>query len=41
MQEMFKRFLIWSSGGPLVWPSGTICAILVAGIKGNNPVEYF
>ena len=41
-QEMsFKRIFIWSSGGPLVWGSGTICAILVGDIKGNNPVKYF
>ena len=27
----FKRFLIWSSGSPSVWWSGTICAILKEG----------
>ena len=30
VQEMF---LIWSSGGPFVQRSGTICASLVEGIK--------
>ena len=32
---MFKRFLIWSSGGPPVPWSGTICVILKEGIMGN------
>ena len=36
-----KIFLIWSSGGPLVQLSGTICAILVEGIMRNNSVKVF
>ena len=32
---LFKRFHIWSSGGPHVWWSGTIYAILNEGIMGN------
>ena len=36
VQEMlFKRFLIWSSGGPPVQWSGTIYAILKGGITWN------
>ena len=31
----FKQFLIWSSGGPPVWWSGPIYAILKEGIMGN------
>ena len=31
----FKRFLIWSSGGPPVRWSGTIYAILKEGTMGN------
>ena len=34
-----KIFLIWSSGGPFVQPSRTICAILGDGIKRNNSVK--
>ena len=34
-----KTFLIWSSGGPFVMWSGTICAILVEGIKRNISVK--
>ena len=37
--DVFKMFLIWSSGGPLVQQS--ICAILVEGIKRNNSVKLF
>ena len=37
----FKRFHIWSSGNPLVWRSGTICAILEEGIIRNIPVKLF
>ena len=37
----FKIFLIWSSGGPLVQRSRTICAILVEGIMGNIPVKLY
>ena len=36
-----KIFLIWSSGRPFVQQSGTICAILVEGIKRNNSVKLF
>ena len=32
----FKGIFIWRSGGPFVQRSGTICAILVEGIKRNN-----
>ena len=35
-----KIFLIWSSGDPFVQQSGTICAILVEGIKRNNNFEF-
>ena len=34
-------FLIWSSGGPFVQQSGTICAMLVEGIMRNNSVKLF
>ena len=34
-------FLIWSSGGPFVQRSGTICAILVKDIIRNNSVKLF
>ena len=36
-----KIFLIWSSGGPFVQRSRTVCAILEDGIKGNNSVKLF
>ena len=36
---LFKRFLIWSSGGPLVRWSQTIYAILKEGIIGNIHVK--
>ena len=36
-----KIFLIWSSGGPLVQRSVTICTILVKGIKRNISVKLF
>ena len=36
-----KIFLIWSSGGPFLKLSGTICAILVEGIMWNNFVKLF
>ena len=36
-----KIFLIWSSGGPIVQQSRTICAILVEGIMRNNSVKLF
>ena len=38
---MFKRFLIWSSGGPPVQWSGTIYAILKEGIMGNIRVKLY
>ena len=42
VQEMsFTRFLIWSSGGPHVQRSETVCAILVEGIMWNNSVKLF
>ena len=37
---MFKRFLIWSSGGPPVWWSKTIYAIVKEGIMGNIQVKF-
>ena len=37
----FKRFLIWSSGGPPVQWSGTIYAILKEGIMGNIHKKLF
>ena len=37
----FKRFLIWSSGGPPVQLSKTIYAILKKGIMGNIYVQFF
>ena len=36
-----KKFLIWSTVGPSVQQSGTICAILVKGIVRNNSVNLF
>ena len=36
-----KILLIWSSGGPFVQWSGTICAILVENIMRNNSVNFF
>ena len=38
---LLKTFLIWGSGGPFVQGSGTICAILVEGIKRKNSVKLF
>ena len=37
----FKRFLIWSSGGPRVQWSGTIYAILKEGTMGNIHVKLY
>ena len=37
----FKRFLIWSSGGPLVQWSRIIYAILKEGIMGNIHVKLY
>ena len=37
----FKRFFIWSSGGPSVQWSRTIYAILKEGIMGNIHVELY
>ena len=36
---LLNIFLIWSSGSPFVQQSGTICAILVEGIKRNQFCE--
>ena len=36
-----KQILIWSSGGPSVQRSGTICAILFKSIIRNNSVKLF
>ena len=47
LDQWFKRrcylkiFIIWSSGGPFVQRSGTVCAILVEGIMRNNSVKLF
>ena len=38
---ILKIFLIWSSGSPFNQRSGTICVILVEGIKRNNSVKLF
>ena len=38
---LLKIFCIWSSGGPFVQRSRTVCAILVEGIKRNNSVKLF
>ena len=38
---LFKRFLIWCSGSPPVWCSGTIYAILKEGIMGNIRVKLY
>ena len=38
---VLKIYLVWSSGGPYVQRSRTICAILVEGIMKNNSVNYF
>ena len=41
-EEMsFKRFLIWSSGGPPAQRSGTIYAILKEGILENIHVKLY
>ena len=37
----FKRFLIWTSGGPRVQWSETIYAILKEGIMGNIHVKLY
>ena len=37
---MFKDFSILSSGGHLVYLSGTILAILVGRYLGNNPMKF-
>ena len=36
-----KIFLIWSSGGPFVQRSKTICAIFEEGIMGNIHVKLY
>ena len=38
---VLKIFLIWSSGGPFVQQSWTICAIFVEGIRKKNSVKLF
>ena len=38
---LFKRFFIWSSGGPPVWWSGIVYAILKKGIMENIHVKLF
>ena len=40
-EMLFIRFLIWSSGSPLVWWSQTIYAILKEGIMGNIHVKLY
>ena len=41
-QEMsFKRFIIWSSGSPPVWWSGTIYALWKEGIIGKIHVKLY
>ena len=37
---MFKDFSIFSSGGHLVYRSGTILATLVGSHLGNNPMKF-
>ena len=37
---MFKDFSIFSSGGHLVYPSGTMLAILVGSHLGNTSVKF-
>ena len=37
----FKDIFIWSSGGPFVQGSKTICVILVESIMRNNSVNIF
>ena len=37
---MFKDFSIFSSGGHLVYWSGTILAILVESLLGNIPMKF-
>ena len=37
---MLKDFSIFSSGGHLVYRSGTILAILVGSHLGNNPMKF-
>ena len=41
VEMLFKRFLIWSSGGPPVRWSGAIYAILKVGIMGNIHVKLY
>ena len=38
---LFKRILIWSSGGPSVRWSGTVYAILKEGIMGNIYMKLY
>ena len=39
--QWFRIFFIWSSGGPPVQWSKTICAILKEGIMGNIHVKLY
>ena len=41
MRCLLKIFLIWSSDGPFVMQSRTICTNLVEGIMGNNSENLF
>ena len=41
LDQWFRRFFIWRSGGPPVWWSGTIYAILKKGIMGNIHVKLY
>ena len=38
---LLNTFHNWSPGSPAVQQSGTICAILVEGMKRNNSVKLF
>ena len=37
---MFKDFSIFSSGGHLVYRSGTVLAILLGSHQGNIPMKF-
>ena len=39
--QNLKKYIIWSSGGPFVQRSGTICTILVKNIIRNHSVKSF
>ena len=38
---LFKKFLIWSSGGPSVWWSRTTSAVFKKGIMGNIHLKLY